>query len=406
MKVIIIGAGVGGSALALTLEQLDVDFVMLEQAKAFEDVGAGIQLSPNGVRILERLDLGDDLPSYVTEPDSHKFISWDTGNIVLQTPLMPRARETFGSGYYHAHRRDVIGSLTGRLNRSRVHMNTKVVEVGQNAEGAWAICADGTRYEGDVLIGADGIHSLVRETVLRPDPPRRSGYVAWRGILDAARIEHLQIPVSSYIAMGPRISFVYYYVAGGRQMNWLALGEADDSKVESWDQSGDHEEILGWFDGWYDVPRAMIEATDEPFVTALYDRMPLPEWTVGRIAVMGDAAHAMLPYHAQGAVQGIEDAWVLGRCLSEHPEAVESALARFQELRHDRATRMVQHSRQAEGWYHYDNPAEVAARNQRFGEIGNQADGGFTRQQNWLYAYDAELAVQGTDEAWRALPDW
>ncbi|MFN3232180.1 MAG: FAD-dependent monooxygenase [Alphaproteobacteria bacterium] len=406
MRVIIIGAGIGGAALALTLDHLGIDFVVLEQARAFEDVGAGIQLSPNGVRILERLGLAQDLAAYVCEPDSHKFMSWDSGETVLRTPLMPRAKEEFGSAYYHAHRRDVVGSLTGRLDRSRVRMNTRVEYIGQTDDRVWALCADGSRVEGDVLIGADGIHSLVRERIFRPDPPRRSGYVAWRGVLDADRVAHLQIPVSSYVAMGPRMSFVYYYVAGGRQMNWLALGEADDEKIESWHQSGDRDELLGWFEGWYSVPKTMIEATEEPFVTALFDRVPLSRWVDGKIAIMGDAAHAMLPYHAQGAVQSIEDAWVLGRCLDEAGESVEQALFRYQELRHDRTTRMVQHSQQAEGWYHIDDPKEVAARNRRFGEIGTQSHGGFTRQQNWLYAYDAELAVNGTDDAWRALPDW
>jgi salicylate hydroxylase len=406
MRLIIVGAGIGGSALALTLEQLGLDYVVLEQAPEFGDVGAGIQLSPNGVRILERLGLGDDFPNYVTEPDFHKMVSWDTGEVVLRTPLMPRAKERFGSSYYHAHRRDLIKSLTRRLNQSKVKLDTQVAAIGQNDTGIWVECADGTRLEGDVLIGADGIHSLVREKIFRPDTPRRSDYVAWRGIIDADWVAHLNIPVSSYVVMGPRLSFVFYYVEAGRELNWIALGQTEDAKRESWSQTASKEEVLAAFEGWYDVPRALIEATDTPFVTALHDRVPLDRWVDGRIAVMGDAAHAMLPYHAQGAVQSIEDAWVLGRCLAEAADDPEAALQRFETLRYDRATRMVQHSRSAEGWYHVDEPAEVAARNERFRAIGERSGGGFTPQQNWLYSYDAEKAVLGTDDEWRDLPDW
>jgi salicylate hydroxylase len=406
MRVIIIGAGIGGSALALTLEQLGLDYVVLEQASEFGDVGAGIQLSPNGVRILEQLGLGADLPTYVTEPDCHKMVSWDTGEIVLRTPLMPMVKETFGAAYYHAHRRDLIASLTNRLNMDRVQMNVQVAEIGQDAEGVWAVSADGTRHKGDVLIGADGIHSLVRERIFRPDEMRPSGYVAWRGIVPADKLAHLDIPVSSYIVMGPRLSFVFYYVAGGRELNWLALGQTEDEKRESWSQTASKDEVLRAFEGWYDLPKQIIDATDSLFVTALYDRQPLGHWTQGHIAVMGDAAHAMLPYHAQGAVQSVEDAWVLGRCLSDSPEDVQAALGKYEGLRHDRATRMVQHSRNAQGWYHIDDPAEVEARNNRFRNIGEQTGGGFTKQQTWLYAYDAEKAVQGTDDEWRSLPDW
>ncbi len=406
MRVIIIGAGIGGSALALTLEQFGLDFIVLEQAPVFGDVGAGIQLSPNGVRILERLGLANDFPGYVSEPDSHKMVSWDTGEIVLQTPLMPRAKERFGAAYYHAHRRDLIEALTSRLDRSKVKLEAQVVAIGQNDSGVWAECADGTRGEGDVLIGADGIHSIVREQVFRPDAPRRSDYVAWRGVVDAGRVAYLDIPVSSYVVMGPRLSFVFYYVEAGRELNWIALGQTEDQKRESWSQAASKEEVLAAFEGWYDIPRAIIEATDTPFVTALHDRVPLDRWVEGRIAVMGDAAHAMLPYHAQGAVQSIEDAWVLGRCLAEAGDDPKAALRRFEALRYDRATRLVQHSRSAEGWYHVDDPAEVAARNERFRSIGERSGGDFTPQQIWLYSYDADKAVLGTDDVWRALQDW
>lgn len=406
MKVLIVGAGIGGSALALSLQKLGIDHVLLEQAPAFGEVGAGIQLSPNGVRVLETLGLKQALQGFCTEPDFHKYSVWDTGETILRTALMPRVREEYGYAYYHAHRPDLIEALTGALDPSHLQLTTKIVGVGQDANLVWAEAEDGSRFEGDLLIGADGIHSLVREQVFKPDPPRASGYVTWRGVVDSEAIADLQIPVSAYVDMGPRLSFVYYYVSGGKRLNWLALGQAGDRKRESWSQTASKEEVIAAFDGWYDRPKRLIEATDQPFVTALYDRNPLDTWVSGRIALMGDAAHAMLPYHAQGAVQSIEDAWVLARTLELSTNELPAALEHFESLRYARANLMVQQSRSAERWYHLDNPEDVADRNERFRRNNERFGGDFSPQQHWLYSYDADKAALGTDDEWRALPAW
>jgi salicylate hydroxylase len=405
MKVLIVGAGIGGSALALSLEQAGIDYVVLEQAPEFGDVGAGIQLSPNGVRVLDRLGLGERLAEFCTEPDFHKYSVWNTGETILRTALRPRVRESYGYPYYHAYRPDLIDALTARLNTDRLRSGNRVSAVGQNTEGVWAETASGERIEGEVLIGADGIHSIVREQVFHPDPPRPSGYVTWRGVAEADRVAHLDIPVSAYVDMGPELSFVYYWVCAGERLNWLALGKADGAKTESWSQRSTKAEVLAAFDGWYERPAALIEATSETFVNALHDREPLGAWVEGRIAVMGDAAHAMLPYHAQGAVQSLEDAWVLARCLALHDDPRE-ALGRYQTLRYDRANRLVAQSRSAEGWYHVSDPHEVEARNARFRRNNDRFGDDFSPQQHWLYSYDAEQAALGTDEQWRALRPW
>ena len=171
MKVVIVGAGIGGTALALSLARLGVDYVLLEQAPAFTEVGAGIQLSPNGVRVLESLGLGEELAGFCTEPDYHKYSLWDTGETVSRTPLMPRVRQAYGYAYYHAHRADLIAAITRALDPLRLRLNTRVVAVGQDGSGAWAESESGERMAGDLLIGTDGIHSIVREQVFSPDPP-------------------------------------------------------------------------------------------------------------------------------------------------------------------------------------------------------------------------------------------
>ncbi len=406
VKILVVGAGIGGSALALSLQNLGIDHLLLEQASAFAEVGAGIQLSPNGVRVLETLGLKNALASFCTEPDFHKYSVWDTGETILRTPLMPDVRDTYGYAYYHGYRPDLIQALTGALDSDRLRLGTRVIGVGQDANVAWAQCEDGSRIEGDALIGADGIHSLVREQIFRPDPPRASGYVTWRGVLDSAAVADLEIPVSAYVDMGPRLSFVYYYVSGGRRLNWIALGRANDPKRESWSQTASKSEVIAAFDGWHERPRRLIEATDQPFVTALFDRDPLDTWVSGRIAVLGDAAHAMLPYHAQGAVQSIEDAWVLARTLERSGDNIIAALAHFESLRYERANLLVRQSRNAERWYHVEDADEVAARNQRFRRTNERLDGGYSPQQHWLYSYNADEAALGTDHEWRALPAW
>ncbi|KIZ47312.1 MULTISPECIES: FAD-dependent monooxygenase [Rhodopseudomonas] len=406
MKVIIIGAGIGGSALALSLQKAKVDYVLLEQATSFGEVGAGIQLSPNAVRILTWLGLGDDLESFCAEPDFHKYSVWDTGETVLRVALKPQVRAIYGSAYYHAYRPDVIDALTRRLDHSKVRMGHKVKSMGQDGNQAWVVCENGERFEGDVVIGADGIHSVVREQIFKPDPPRASGYVSWRGVLDAADVSDLEIPVSAYIDMGPNLSFVYYYMSGGRKLNWLATGPSNGNKQESWSQTASKDEILAAFKGWYDRPARIVAATKQTFVTAMYDRNPLDSWVSGRIALMGDAAHAMLPYHASGAGQGIEDAWVLARCLQLGAANPENALNQYEGLRLERANRMVRHSREAEGWYHLADADAVARRNERFRKKNEAFGDRITPEQHWLYSYDAEKAVLGNDDEWRNLPAW
>ncbi len=386
MKIIIIGAGIGGSALALALEQFNLDYVLLEQAPGFKEVGAGIQLSPNGVQILERLGLTRQLAEFCTTPAAHRYSVWDTGETILTTPLMPKVLDTYGYAYYHAHRADLIAALTATLNTDRLRLNTQVQHVGQNTNHVWVDLADGSREHGDLLIGADGVHSVVREQIFKPDLPRRSGYVTWRGVVDAEKIAHLDIPMCAHVDMGPALSFVYYYVSGGNKFNWLALGEASGNQRESWSQTSSREDVLAAFDGWYDRPKRLIEATDETFVTALYDRNPLTNWVSNRIALMGDAAHAMLPYHAQGAVQSLEDAWVLAACLRAHE--MPSALRRYQDLRADRAQRVVDAATKNARNYHIAFPPLRVAAHGVLGLMGHLAPGAMLNRFDWLYGHD------------------
>ena len=406
MRIIVTGAGIGGSVLALALEQMGMDYLVLEQAPALTEVGAGIQLSPNGVRILECLGLADDLARFGVQPGGHQLKDWKTGETVLETPLRAVVNDTFGARYYHAHRADLISALSTRLNPDRLRLNSKVVSVSQTDSKVSVTLADGSTESGDILIAADGIHSAIRNQVFNPEAPRRSGYVAWRGMVPAEKVAHLNIEKQSTAVMGPRLSIVFYYVSGGAKLNWIAIGAGDSEIQESWSQGASKADVQKSFEGWYDHPKGMVDLTEELFVTALHDRENLPNWIDGRIALMGDAAHAMLPYHAQGAVQSIEDAWVLARCLEMGQQKPTAALMKYESLRKDRAQRLQLHSRNAERWYHLDDPDEIAHRNARLAKHAENNPSGLTPQQTWLFSYDAEKAALGTDDDWRALREW
>ena len=405
MRVIVAGCGIGGAALALALRKFNVDHVVLEQAPRLEEVGAGVQLSPNGVAVLKNLGVHDALARVAFQPKELLYRDWQTGEVLMSNPLMPQINEHFGAPYYHAHRADLLGVLTSGLGGS-VRLGCKIVSVEQRGDRVLAHLADGSVEEGDVLVGADGIHSLVRGQLFQADAPQSSGCIAWRGMVDAQDAKHLGIAPSAHVWMGPGHSVVTYYVSGGRRINWIAIGSSPANRKESWSATATVDEVLQEYAGWNAEVTGLVKLTHKPFVTALYDRTPLSSWVKGRVALMGDAAHAMLPYHAQGAVQSMEDAWVLARLLGLAQGGIEQALATYQALRLDRTARVQAQSRLAEKRFHMSDPAEVAERNARFRKYDARFSGAYLPQQEWLFGYDAEMAALGTDDKWRALRAW
>ena len=448
-RVLIVGGGIGGIATALALERHGVEHVVLEQAGRFGEVGAGIQLSPNGMRVLAWLGLGSVLEAVSVEPEAHVFREWRTGETLLTLPLGRAVREAYGAPYLHAHRADLLGAMTEALGDDRVRLGCRVTAVRQDARGVEAVLENGSVERGDVLVGADGIHSTVRDLLFAPEEPRPSGYAAWRGLVRADTAAALGIERCSYIWLGPGRSVVLYYVSAGRQVNWVGIGPSPSSAPpssetpssgtssalrESWSATGSAEALAREHAGWHPQILGLLAATERPFLTLLYDRHPLASWVRGRAVLLGDAAHAMLPYHAQGAVQSLEDAWVLASCLaaadgaapatggtgahghagtsaageaqvasSGLAEGIDAALRRYETLRKDRATQVQAYSRAAQDWYHVSDPRGLERRSERFRALRRRGAAGFSSQQEWLYAYDADRAARGTDDAWRAM---
>ncbi|MGB6539954.1 MAG: FAD-dependent monooxygenase [Xanthobacteraceae bacterium] len=394
LKVLIAGGGIGGITAALTLRQHGIDAALFEQAEAFRQVGAGIQISSNAVRVLRGLDLSEALARVAVYPEARDYRAWDTGERLFWTPLGARAEAHFGAPYYHVHRADLLDVLLGGLGDANVHLNARVESFEQDASGVAVTLADGRSFAGDVLIGADGIHSLVRARLFGAERPRYTGNVAWRGLVPAEQVAHLDLQRVTGVWMGPNRSIVQYYVSAGRTFNWIGISRSAQPARESWLAEGKIEDALAEYAGWHSTIRAVIGATPRVLRQALYDREPLPDWRVGRVVLLGDAAHPMLPFYAQGAAQSIEDAAVLAGCLARSPQEPASALERYVRLRQPRTAWMQGLSRREEELYQMTDATAIAARNARMSKNRIPEAAIFPPEQERLYGYDTEAVLR------------
>ena len=306
LKVLIAGGGIGGITTALALRQRGIEAQLFEQAEAFRQVGAGIQLSANATRILRALGLGEALARVAVYPEGRDYRAWDAGERLYYTPLGARAEAHFGAPYYHAHRADLLDVLLGGLGDTGFRLNAHVDGFDYDANGVCITLADGNKVTGDVLVGADGIHSTVRAQMFGQELPRYTGNVAWRGLVPAERVAHLDVAKVAGVWMGPNRSIVQYYIAAGKTFNWIGISRSEAPARESWLAEGRIEDALAEYAGWHDTIRSIIAATPRVLRQALYDREPLADWRIGRVVLLGDAAHPMMPFYAQGAAQASE----------------------------------------------------------------------------------------------------
>jgi salicylate hydroxylase len=396
LRILIAGGGIGGITLALALRQRGIEALLFEQAKAFSQVGAGIQLSANATRVLRTLSLGDALARVAVYPEGRDYRAWDDGDRLYWTPLGERAEAHFGAPYYHAHRADLLDVLLGGLGDQGFRLNSHIDRFEQDAQGVTITLADGSTVSGDVLIGADGIHSTVRAQLFGRELPRYTGNVAWRGLVPAERVAHLDLGRVTGVWMGPNRSIVQYYVSAGRTFNWIGISRSEQPARESWLAEGRIEDALAEYAGWHETIRTIIAATPRVLRQALYDREPLSDWRVGRVVLLGDAAHPMMPFYAQGAAQSIEDAYVLAGCLAASPEEPVAALERYVRLRQPRTAWMQELSRQEEELYQMTDAAAIADRNARMRVNRIPESATFPPEQERLYGYDAEGVVRAS----------
>lgn len=385
MRVAIIGGGIGGLSAALQLLKAGLDVQVYEQASRIGEIGAGIQISPNASRLLIRLGLRPAMDRVGVLPQAVHQKRWDDGRTLQRAPVGKLVEETFGAPYYHFHRGDLAQFLGEAVPAERLHLGHRLVGIDEKPGKVVARFDNGATAEADVLVGADGIHSKVHALVFGPEKARFTGCVAWRGLVPAERVRHLSIEVASHNWMGPDGHVVHYWVAGGRFMNVVCVTEHGSWAEEGWTVPGKVSDVQARYADWHPMVRGLIDAFPETFVWALHDRTEMPRWSAGRVTLLGDACHPMLPFMAQGAAQSIEDGAALASLLKAMPDAPEQALLRYEEIRKPRATRLQQASANNRVRFHLHDGPEQQARDQAMATSGDRSIANI----GWLYLHDA-----------------
>lgn len=402
LRIAIVGGGIGGLAAALFLREAGHQASVYEQASEVREFGAGLVLAPNLVRPLARLGLADGLSVFAVRLETAwEFRRWSDGRVLFSQEMGDACVRMYGAPCHVAHRGDLLAHLQRAWPRERLWLDQRCVEVRETGSHVELVLADregGThRVEADLVIGADGIHSAVRPWVVDEAPPRFSGLCAFRCLVPAdAAPDIARRPVQA-IWLGPGRHFVHYPISAGRFVNVVAFAPAGDWRIESWTATGQVADLEREFQGWDGRLLQLVRAATSTRRWAMFDREPLERWCRGRVAMLGDAAHAMLPFFAQGAAQAVEDAVAIAACLrGVDRDGVPGALARYEAIRRPRASEVQLMSRGREVRNHLPDGPEQAARDSAF------ASGDPLKASAWLYGYDIEAACAAvTQEASR-----
>jgi salicylate hydroxylase/6-hydroxynicotinate 3-monooxygenase len=366
LSIAIVGAGIGGMTAAATLRQIGADVCVYEQAPRFARIGAGIQMMPNSMKVLRRIGVEERVIHTSFKPYSHLNREWDTGKVMRELP-MPES--LFGAPYLCMHRADLHDALAAVVPEEIIHLDKKLCGLEQGAGQVTLLFADGTRAQAHAVIGADGVHSVVRELIVGPDEPIHKGRIAYRAIFPSSLLSGMDIGSSRTKWWGADRHIVIYYTNVARNELYFVTSVPEPAEWvtrESWSAKGDVKELRKAYEGFHPDVRAVLEACPDCHKWAILEREPLPRWSDGRVVLLGDACHPMTPYMAQGGATAIEDAAILARCLEEvDGEDLHGAFLRYEAHRKPRTSR-IQAISSANTWMK-----------------GGHED------TSWLYGYDA-----------------
>jgi salicylate hydroxylase len=386
----IIGGGIGGLAAAAFLRRAGLRATVYEQTSQLREIGAGVVVAPNAARLLRALGV---LPAFaeraVVLETGWEFRRWQDGNVLSAEDLTTECERRFGERTYTSHRADLLEAIAGAVPGDDIRLGRRCVAIEADGPRRTLRFADGETAEADVVIGADGIHSLVRHSLAgtaltEPVPPTYSGLCAFRALVPAEHAPEFARRPAQTLWLGPGHHLVHYPISAGRYVNLVAFAPAGDYTTESWTATGTVAELLAEFAGWDDRLITLLRAAQTPGRWALLDRAPLTRWTSGTTTLLGDAAHPMFPFFGQGAAQAMEDAAALARCLAADPADPAAALRRYEALRIPRTTRLQEVSHARAHVNHLPDGSEQQDRDASFKEVDPLAASA------WIYAHDAD----------------
>jgi len=392
-KVIVIGAGLGGLTAAAALHRRGFEVTVLEQAAQLGEIGAGVQVGPNAMKVLRALGLERRAAEIGDEPEAHVVRNWKTAEVLARTPYKGALREAFGADYCCYHRADLHELLRSAVPKELIKLSARCAGVREEGAKAYVDLTDGQVLEADAVIGADGIHSVVRASLFGPSSPRFTGNACWRGMTPVDALPPELITSDMTVWTGPGASVVHYYIRGGALVNWIAAFESDRWAEESWTAQGTREEAVNRFADWHPTVVSLLSKSNQYLKWGLFDRDPLPQWSRGRITLMGDACHPMLPYLAQGACMALEDGYAVAHALDRGGDDVAGALLAYEEARRARTAKVQLLARERSVEQHLRDEAAMRARDERFARIRAEAGSGkHAYGIEWIYEHDVTTA--------------